>query len=34
MTKVGISTTAKKTFICDAAKVWNKKAPDKIRTAM
>jgi hypothetical protein len=30
-TEVGRSTKAKKSFTCDAAKVWNK-APEKIRT--
>jgi hypothetical protein len=32
LTEVGRSTRAKKSFICDAAKVWNK-APEKIRTS-
>ncbi len=32
LTEVGRSTKAKKSFTCDAAKVWNK-APDKIRTS-
>ena len=32
LTEIGRSTRAKKSFSCDAAKVWNK-APEKIRTA-
>jgi hypothetical protein len=32
LTEVGRSTKAKKSFTCDAAKVWNN-APDKIRTS-
>jgi len=32
LTEVGRSTRAKKSFMCDAAKVWNK-APEKIRTS-
>ena len=32
LTEVGRSTKAKKSFTCDAAKVWNK-APEKIRAA-
>ncbi len=32
LTEVGRSTRAKKSFMCDAAKVW-KKAPEKIRTS-
>ena len=32
LTEVGRSTKAKKSFTCDAAKVWNK-APDKIKIA-
>jgi hypothetical protein len=32
LTEVGRSTRAKKSFIFDAAKVWNK-APEKIRTS-
>jgi hypothetical protein len=32
LTEVGSSTKAKKSFKCDAAKVWNN-APDKIRTS-
>ena len=32
LTEIGRSTRAKKSFSCDASKVWNK-APDKIRTA-
>jgi hypothetical protein len=32
LTEVGRSTGAKKSFTCDAAKVWNN-APDKIRTS-
>ena len=32
LTEAGRSTRAKKSFMCDAAKVWNK-APEKIRTS-
>ncbi len=32
LTEVGRSTKAKKSFTCDAAKVWNK-APEKIRAS-
>jgi hypothetical protein len=32
LTEVGRSTRAKKSFICDAAKVWNK-AHEKIRAS-
>jgi hypothetical protein len=32
LTEVGRSTKAKKSFTCDAAKVWNN-APDKVRTS-
>ena len=32
LTEAGRSTKAKKSFTCDAAKVWNK-APEKIRTS-
>ena len=32
LTEVGRSTRAKKSYSCDAAKVWNE-APEKIRTA-
>ncbi len=32
LTEAGRSTRAKKSFMCDAAKVWNK-APEKIRAS-
>ncbi len=32
LTEAGRSTRAKKSFMCDAAKMW-KKAPEKIRTS-
>ena len=32
LTEVGRSTKAKKSFTCDASKVWNN-APDKIRSS-